>query len=325
MAKFLLMVFVCVAGVSIALAAEWSYDPNAADGPNRWGGLCDGQKQSPIDIVTSATKYDSGLGAQWNLVNYDNNPGGNFKGSNAGGHTLKVSFDANYYNVSGGGLPGTYTTVQFHLHWGSMSTNGSEHTVDGHRFPAEIHFVSYNTKYNNLSTALGHMDGLAVLGVFLEVGQGENAAYQNFLSSTNQLVNKDSEVNIPAFSLFPLLPSETSKFYRYNGSLTTPTCNEAVTWTVFDQTVKISRAQLDALFTLKLNSTMHILNNYRPVQSLNSRMVMDSFKAPPTTSSTAATTSSTATTPSVKGDEGIALKISNAVLLLMLFGALFLR
>ena len=80
-------------------------------------------------------------------------------------------------------------------------------------------------------------------------------------------------------------------------------------------------SQLDALFTLKLNSTMHILNNYRPVQSQNSRMVMDSFKAPPTTS----TSTSTATKPSVKGDDGIALKISNAVLLLMLFGALFLH
>jgi len=334
MAKFLLMVFVFVAGVSIALAAEWSYDPNAADGPSHWGDLCDGQKQSPINIVTSATKYDSGLGAQWNFVNYDSNPGARFeyKCSNDG-HTLKVSFEPPFfYNVSGGGLTGTYTTVQFHLHWGSNSTNGSEHTVDGHQFPAEIHFVSYNTKYNNLSTALGHMDGLAVLGVFLEVGESENAAYQNFLSSTNQLVNKDSEVNLDPFNLGPLLPPNTSKFYRYNGSLTTPTCNEAVTWTVFDQTVKISQAQLDALFTLKLNSTMHILNNYRPVQNLNGRVVMDSFKAPPTTSSTAATTSSTAattsstaTTPSVKGDDGIALKISNAVLLLMLFGALFLR
>jgi len=323
MAKFLLMVFVCVAGVSIALAAEWSYDSNAADGPSRWGGLCDGQKQSPIDIVTSATKYDSGLGAQWNLVNYENNPGGNFTGSNAGGHTLKVSFDANYYNVSGGGLPGTYTTVQFHLHWGSMSTNGSEHTVDGHQFPAEIHFVSYNTKYNNLSTALGNADGLAVLGVFLEVGQGENAAYQNFLSSTNQLVNKDSEVNIPAFNLFPLLPSETSKFHRYNGSLTTPTCNEAVTWTVFDQTVKISQAQLEKLFTLKMNSTMQILNNYRPVQDLNNRMVMSSFNVTAAPTSSTSGTSSTAAKPTIA--KGIALKISNAVLLLMLFGALFLR
>ena len=61
----------------------------------------------------------------------------NFKGSNDG-HTLKVSFDPHFYNVSGGGLTGTYTTVQFHLHWGSMSTNGAEHTVDGHRFPAEV-------------------------------------------------------------------------------------------------------------------------------------------------------------------------------------------
>jgi len=321
MAKFLLMAFVCVTGVSFALAADpWSYDINAADGPDHWPGDCgSGSSQSPINIVTSSTKYDSGLGA-WNLVNYNNKSAGDFKGSN-NGHTLQVSFDPHFYNVSGGGLTGTYTTVQFHLHWGSMNTSGSEHTLDDHQFPAEIHFVSYNTKYNDISTALGQADGLAVLGVFLEVGQTENAGYQKFLSYTSQLENKSSEVNIPAFELNPLLPADKSKYYRYSGSLTTPDCNEVVTWTVFNHTVEISQAQLDALFTLKLNSTMHILNNYRPVQSQNSRMVMDSFKAPPTTS----TSTSTATKPSVKGDDGIALKISNAVLLLMLFGALFLH
>ena len=69
----------------------------------------------------------------------------------------------------------------------------------------------------------------------------------------------------------------------------------------------IFSSQLNALFTLKMNSSMHIVDNFRPVQGLNSRMVMDSSKAPPVTT------------------KGIALKISNAVLLLMVFGALFLR
>jgi len=309
MAKFLLMVFVCVTGVSFALAADpWSYDKNAADGPDHWAGICgSGSRQSPINIDTSTTKYGAGLSAEWNLVNYDNNTGGNFTGSNAGGHTLKVSFDANYYKVSGGGLTGTYTTVQFHLHWGSTNTRGSEHTLDGHQFPAEIHFVSYNTKYSDINAALDHPDGLAVLGVFLEVGQNANVEYEKFLSHADKLVNKSSEAMIPAFNLGPLLPADTSKFYRYSGSLTTPTCNEAVTWTVFNHTVKISQEQLNALFTLKMNSSMHIVDNFRPVQDLNSRMVMDSSKVPPATT------------------KGIALKISNVVLLLMVFGALFLR
>lgn len=42
--------------------------------------------------------------------------------------------------VSGGGLPGVYHTVQLHFHWGGPASNGSEHTVDGHRYPMEVQF-----------------------------------------------------------------------------------------------------------------------------------------------------------------------------------------
>ena len=50
--------------------------------------------------------------------------------------------------------------------------------------------------------------------------------------------------DIPAFELNGLLPTDKTKYFRYSGSLTTPTCNEAVTWTVFKDAVEISQAQV---------------------------------------------------------------------------------
>ena len=40
--------------------------------------------------------------------------------------------------MSGGGLNGVYTTVQFHFHWGANNNVGSEHTVDGKEYAAEV-------------------------------------------------------------------------------------------------------------------------------------------------------------------------------------------
>lgn len=43
-------------------------------------------------------------------------------------------------SLSGGGLPDVYHTVQVHFHWGGVATNGSEHTVDGRRYPMEVQY-----------------------------------------------------------------------------------------------------------------------------------------------------------------------------------------
>ena len=119
-----------------------SYGPsNSSLGPDNWGGVCaTGMKQSPIDINTTTAMYDSNLGG-FTLVNYNTIPAGvNFTATN-NGKGLTISFDSNVYNVSGGNLPGTFTTVQFHLHWGSNNSQGSEHTVDGMMYPAEVCYV----------------------------------------------------------------------------------------------------------------------------------------------------------------------------------------
>jgi len=58
------------------------------------------------------------------------------------------------------------------------------------------------------------------------------------------LYNSDTNVSIPSFNLRQLLPETMDKFYRYKGSLTTPPCYESVTWTVFENKIKLSSDQV---------------------------------------------------------------------------------
>ena len=48
---------------------------------------------------------------------------------------------------------------------------GSEHTVDGAPYDAELHIVHFNTKYGSPGDAFDKEDGLAVLGIFINVGK----------------------------------------------------------------------------------------------------------------------------------------------------------
>ena len=70
-----------------------------------------------------------------------------------------------------GGLNSVYKMAQFHFHWGSATSLGSEHLIDGERHFAEVHFVHYKYKYGGLVESLDHGDGLAVLGFFIDVDE----------------------------------------------------------------------------------------------------------------------------------------------------------
>ena len=61
-----------------------------------------------------------------------------------------------------------------------------------------------------------------------------------YFSSTAKNITKLSQDQ----PLSRLLPANTNHFYRYDGSLTTPKCNEVVTWTVFKNHVNISTDQV---------------------------------------------------------------------------------
>ncbi|KAK1122132.1 carbonic anhydrase 14-like [Acipenser oxyrinchus oxyrinchus] len=150
--------------------------------------------------------------------------------------------------------------------------------------PAELHVVHFNSeKYPNVSVARNQSDGLAVLGILIEVGAETNPAYEKIFSYLGYVKYAGQKVLLPSFDVGALLPERLDQFFRYNGSLTTPPCFQSVQWTVFHQKVALSRSQIEKLRTTLLSSELGVLpptplvDNFRAPQPLNQREVLVSF------------------------------------------------
>lgn len=168
--------------------------------------------------------------------------------------------------LKGGALEQEYVFDQMHFHW------GSEHTIDGRRFALELHMVHHDRRYS-LREALKVKNGVAVLGVLFHISAFENVAIQNILNSVAEIATVvGGEAPIKgAIRAADLLPHHKETYFRYEGSLTTPSCMEAVVWTVFTQSLPLSLDQLEALKMVKSSNGTELSHNYRQVQPLNSR------------------------------------------------------
>ncbi|XP_047736691.1 carbonic anhydrase 14 [Hyalella azteca] len=195
------------------------------------------------------------------------------------GHAAQVEIDAAAApRIDDGGLAGEYIFAQFHFHWGSDSSMGSEHTINGVRYPMEMHMVHYKTAYGTIGKAVQQADGLAVLGVMFEISQTDNPAFTPLVKALKEIQEPSMTIEVDAqYPLRAFLPRDVGAFYRYDGSLTTPTCNEVVTWTVFDQAVPISEAQMEVFRNMRNDHGHNLVNNFRPPQALSSRKVFMSY------------------------------------------------
>ncbi|XP_072165198.1 carbonic anhydrase 4-like [Diadema setosum] len=189
-------------------------------------------------------------------------------------HQIQVTLPSNSYFIKGGGLPGEYQALQFHFHWGSDSTKGSEHSMDGVTYPAEMHIVHRKVGLT-ADEALQVNDGLAVLAIMIEIGDKTNENFDAIVESLSDIPKSDETTTSGDFSLDDLLPDNRQDFFRYYGSLTTPTCDESVVWTVFADQVEISENQIAAFRCLYFDEagSEQMVNNFRPIQALNGRTV----------------------------------------------------
>uniref|UniRef100_A0A3Q0SHB3 Carbonic anhydrase n=1 Tax=Amphilophus citrinellus TaxID=61819 RepID=A0A3Q0SHB3_AMPCI len=232
---------------------------DASTWPKNFPQYCNGTRQSPINIVSASATLNANL-TEFTFVNYDNKSA--MKAIENTGETVQIS---------GGDLSENYDSLQFHLHWGNgSSVPGSEHTVDGVRYPMELHIVNSKSSYNgNTTQAVKDSTGLAALGFFIEVREAANELLkpESWYNLTSYLANITTKAG---FSLNDLLVGvDRSKYYRYLGSLTTPSCNEAVVWTVFKEPIKVSRDLIDLFSTtVRVNDSTseHITDIYRYLQ-----------------------------------------------------------
>ncbi|GLH12008.1 Carbonic anhydrase 15 [Gryllus bimaculatus] len=200
------------------------------DGPEHWSGKCkDGKHQSPIDLGSGGTVTD----IPHNIM------------------------------LTGGGLNRVYSLAQIHFHW------KSEHTINGKRYPLEVHFVHFEKRFKKVEDAVKVKGGIAVIGVMFEDKDSRNEI--QVLDQVKDL-RYDMKKNIK-FSPASLLPHDTSKFYRYYGSLTTPGCDESVVWTVLSNSLPLSNKQISLFQKVTDSKGKFLLSNFRPLQKQNDRIV----------------------------------------------------
>ena len=153
--------------------------------------------------------------------------------------------------LSGGPLDGNYNILQFHFHWGKTSSRGSEHTINGKEYPLELHIV--HTK-EGVDDPLNTDKGLAVTGFMFEISSSDNPvltpltiALQNVIAADSEVVFANSGFRIDQLikSAVPIDGNTAYSYSHYEGSLTTPTCNEVVEWINFLTVLKISETQLN--------------------------------------------------------------------------------
>lgn len=178
----------------------------------------------------------------------------------------------------------TYQVAQFHFHWDTSFTGyGSEHTRGMDSYPIEMHIVTFNTKYGDISTAAGNPDGLLVIGVFGKKTTSKNAQFEKIVDTIVEAEEsdagflKDAEVEVEEFSLEEMLSSvDLAKYDTYKGSLTTPSCNQVVTWVVMHDELRLSRSQIQTFQDAHKDDDTKIAPNYREVLPRNGRAVFRS-------------------------------------------------
>ncbi|RDX67747.1 Alpha carbonic anhydrase 7, partial [Mucuna pruriens] len=199
---------------------EFNYDLSSKYGPFNWGNirpnewyLCkNGTRQSPINLEENRANlvFNSGIQRNYRPAN------ANLRSTD---HDIMVNWteNAGYISING---------TQYQLdqcHWHSPS----EHAINGKRYDLELHMVHRSSNGR-----------IAVVGILYKIGRRDR-----FISTIEDDLRLMAENQTRETQLGIVDPEQVAgiagkNYFRYNGSLTVPPCDENVLWTVYNKEVR---------------------------------------------------------------------------------------
>lgn len=233
--------------ISANLSAEdskWSYSGDT--GPEHWASLSPdntlcgaGKNQSPVNIdpAKSYNAQTKGIKFNYGLLIADSIKNtGNLIQVNARGGNIKVD-DVEF----------ELKHMDFHI--------PSENKIADQHFPLEIQFV-HESKNKELAT------------VSMMIVPGRQSRILSKLLPEMPEAGKSKRLSANTLRSIEM-EKKIGSYYRYNGSLTKPPCTEGVRWFVMKQNQTMSKEQYE-----QIKAVIKVDNN-RPVQALNARMIVE--------------------------------------------------
>ncbi|KAF0934241.1 hypothetical protein E2562_023603 [Oryza meyeriana var. granulata] len=229
---------------------------SGSTGPKHWGSLspnftaCSkGTYQSPINILKDDAVYNPKLGP----LEMDYTAANTTIVDNVFNIALRYNDTAAAVKVDGK----KYKLKQ--LHWHSPS----EHTINGQRFPVELHMVHYSDDGNITVIAVLYRHGKPDKFLF----QIKDKLAELYLEGCK--AEKGDPLPVGLVDMRELKQG-ADRYFRYVGSLTAPPCTENIIWNIFGEMREMTKEQAAALMAPLHGSYRH---NCRPTEPLNGRTV----------------------------------------------------
>jgi len=224
-----------------------------------WTGTCaTGGLQSPINIDTNSGSCDNSLAFDISFSSAVN-----ITMSDEGTMMKGTGEISQIYATDINGLLTGYTAQYFVFH------APSEHQIEGNSYPLEMQIVHYiNPLFaQKAQTTFTY----AIVSILFELSDTPNA----MITTINPTTVSVDPLLVDFNTLLGATYSQTVPYYAYQGSFTTPTCDENVNYYVISTPMGISSTQL-ALFTAKYAGNSNFASgngNNRGLKDVNDRTI----------------------------------------------------